>query len=70
MDEDDLDAEGAQDRDIEQEVWKIFGSRDLAIDGNHEDALAEERDILKDFAEVGDFHGGGTAFSRWAVRAH
>lgn len=59
VDEDDFDAERAQHREVEQEVWKILGGRDLAVDRDHEDALAEERDILEDFAQVGDFHSSG-----------
>src|SRR5207248_424502 len=56
MNEDDLDAQRAQHRQIEQNVREIGRSHDLAVDRHHENALPEARDILEDTTEVGNFH--------------
>ena len=44
VDEDDLDVERTQDGDVEQDVAEILRLDDLAVDGDHEDALAETRE--------------------------
>ena len=56
VDEDDLDAEGAEDGEVEEDIGKIGGADDFSIDGDDEDFVAEARDILEDAAEVRNFH--------------
>ena len=56
VDDDDLDVERTQDGDVEQDVAEILRLDDLAVDGDHESALAETGNILEDAAEVGDLH--------------
>jgi len=56
VDEDDLNAEGAEDGEVEEDIGKIGGADDFSIDGDDEDFVAEARDILEDAAEVRNFH--------------
>ena len=56
VDEDDLDAQRAQHREIEQDVGEIGRRHDLAIHRDHEDFFPETGDVLEDAAQVGDFH--------------
>ena len=56
VDEDHLDAQRAQHREIEQEVREIRRRHDLAVDRDYEDFFAEARDVLENAAQVGDFH--------------
>ena len=65
VDEDDLDVERAQDRDVEQHIGKILRINDLAVDGDDESAFAETRDILENAAEIGNVHG---EWQRWQKR--
>jgi hypothetical protein len=71
MDKHDSHAERAEDGDIEQDVGKIFGGRDNAIDGDHKDTLTKAGDILQDFSQVGNIHGmadGVTGTPRSAIQ--
>ena len=52
-----LDVEGAEHRQIEQNVPEIPGRNHVAVDFNHEDFFAKPGDVLENTAEVGDFHG-------------
>ncbi len=56
MDEDDADAEGAQHRDIDEDIGKVLVGDDSAIDGDDEDLLPEAGHVLEDAAKVGGFH--------------
>ena len=57
VDEDDLDVERAQHREIQQHVGKILGLDNLAVQREDEDAVAEAWDILENAPEVGNLHG-------------
>lgn len=61
MDQNDADVQGAEDRDIEQEVRKIFLRNDSAIDAQHEDAVPKAGDVLEYAAKVSWFHGRSVA---------
>ena len=54
--QDDADIERAQDRDIQEDVGKIFVSDNAAIDADDKNLFAELRDVLQDAAQVGQFH--------------
>jgi hypothetical protein len=42
------DAQGAQNRQIQQEVSQVGGGRHLTIEGDHKNLFAETRDVLED----------------------
>ena len=47
------DAQTAKKGNIEQQVTEVRIGNHRAVNGNHEDAIAELRNVVKDFAEVG-----------------
>src|SRR6516162_9272645 len=56
MHKNDLDVQRAQDSDVEQNVRKVFRTKNLAIDCDHENLVPETRDILKNSAKLRQFH--------------
>ena len=56
MDQNYTDVEGAQYSDIQQDVGEIFVGDDAAINADDKYFFTELRDVLKDAAEVGEFH--------------
>ena len=56
MHENDLDAQRAQDRQVEQNVGKIVRSGNFPVEGNNEHALPETGNVLEDFTQVGNVH--------------
>ncbi len=54
----DLDAQGAKDGDIKENIGKILRTRNFTIHRNHENALFKKRHILQNFTKVRDVHCG------------
>ena len=52
----DPDIERTEDRDIQEDVWKILVGDNRAIDADDERLLPEARDILQDAPQVSRFH--------------
>lgn len=65
VDQDDTDAEGAEDGDVEEDVREVLAHDDGGVDGEDERAFAEPRDVAEDAAEVCGFHGIVGIFGSW-----
>ncbi len=57
--DDDLDAQRAEDGEVEQDVREVRRGGDFAVHGNDEYALAKTRHVLQDFPEIRDVHNVG-----------
>lgn len=64
MNEDNANAKGAEDSEVEEDVREIFAAGDFAINGDDEDFFAEARDVLENFAKVGNVHSD-SLWERW-----
>ena len=58
VDEHQLDAEAAQDRDVDEQVAEILVGHDRAVEGDDKDLPLEPRHVLEDAAEVRRFDRG------------
>ena len=58
VDEHELDAEAAQDRDVDEQVAEILVGDDGAVEGDDKDLPLEPRHVFEDAAEIRGFDRG------------
>src|SRR5262249_38302917 len=68
VDDDDVNVQAAQHRDVEQQVAEIVVGHHRAIDGDDEHLVAKLRDVVQDAAQVSRFHVRRRTYTSRAAR--